>query len=173
MMTFFARLRQSVETVLAAFCVFLMTAMFVLVVVAVAYRELGESLTWYDEVATVLLAWLTYYGAALAALKRAHLGSPEVLRAMPMMFRLPLFVLSEVLVVGFFALLAWMGLRAMLLLAGDTLISLPWVSVQFTQSVIPIGATLFIVGELLSIPQEWHSLQHVPAAGEEMIERLS
>ena len=172
-MTFFARLRQSVETALAAFCVFLMTAMFVLVVVAVAYRELGESLTWYDEVATVLLAWLTYYGAALAALKRAHLGSPEVLRAMPMMFRLPLFVLSEVLVVGFFALLAWMGLRAMLLLAGDTLISLPFVSVQFTQSVIPIGATLFILGELLSIPQEWRSLQHVPVAGEEMIERLS
>jgi len=172
-MTFFARLRQSVETVLAAFCVFLMTAMFVLVVVAVAYRELGESLTWYDEVATVLLAWLTYYGAALAALRRAHLGSPEVLRAMPMMLRLPLFVLSEALVVGFFALLAWMGFQAMLLLAGDTLISLPFVSVQFTQSVIPIGATLFVLCELLSIPQEWRMLQHAPALGEEMIERLS
>jgi TRAP-type C4-dicarboxylate transport system permease small subunit len=172
-MTFLACVRQGVETALAAFCVLLMVAMFVLVVVAVTYRQFGDSLTWYDEVATVLLAWLTYYGSALAALKRAHLGSPEILRAMPMPLRLPLFILSEALVVGFFALLAWMGLQAMLLLAGDTLISLPWVSVQFTQSVMPIGAILFVLAELLSIPQEWQALQHAPPLGQDPIERLS
>jgi TRAP-type C4-dicarboxylate transport system permease small subunit len=172
-MNFLACVRQSVEAALAAFCVFLMTTMFVLVVVAVTYRQFGDSLTWYDEVATVLLAWLTYYGSALAALKRAHLGSPEILRALPMALRLPLFVLSEALVIFFFALLAWTGLQAMLLLAGDALISLPWLPVQFTQSVIPIGATLCVFAELLSIPQEWRTLQRAPALGEEMIERLS
>jgi hypothetical protein len=32
------------------------------------------------------------------------------------------------------------------------LISLPWVPVMFTQSVIPIGAVLFIICEALSLP---------------------
>ncbi len=35
------------------------------------------------------------------------------------------------------------------------LVSLTWVPVQFTQSVIPIGAVLFIVCELLSLPEYW------------------
>ena len=42
------------------------------VVLGVVFRWDGEALSWYDEVASVQLAWLTYYGASLAALKRAH-----------------------------------------------------------------------------------------------------
>ena len=40
----------------------------IIVVVAVVYRKIGHSLVWYDEGASIVLAWLTYYGAALAAL---------------------------------------------------------------------------------------------------------
>ena len=53
---------------------------------------------------------------------------------------------------GFFALLAWTGWRVLQVLAGRPLISLPWVPVQLTQSVIPIGAVLFILAQLLSLP---------------------
>lgn len=161
-------IRGALEFALAVFSVLLITAMFVLVMFAVVYRELGASLTWYDEVATILLAWLTYFGAAYAALKRAHLGSPEVLRALPPKLRLPLFVLSEVLVVSFFLILGWAGLEVVILLAGDTLISLPWVPVQLTQSIIPIGAVLFVVAQLLSIPDEWSYLRHGRAPQEQI-----
>ena len=44
----------------------------------VVFRTLGASLVWYDEVASVLLAWLTFYGSALASVKRAHIGCPEL-----------------------------------------------------------------------------------------------
>jgi TRAP-type C4-dicarboxylate transport system permease small subunit len=151
-------LKRGLEVALAVFCVLLITALFVLVTVAVLYRELGAALTWYDEVATILLAWLTYYGSAYAALKRGHLGSPEILRLMPMHFRVPLFVIGEVLVIGFFLVLGWAGLEVVILLAGDGLISLPWVPVQLTQSVIPVGSALFILAELLSMPDEWENL---------------
>jgi TRAP-type C4-dicarboxylate transport system permease small subunit len=127
--------------------------------VAVVVRELGAALSWYDEVATVFLAWLTYYGAALAALRRGHLGSPEILRLVPMSYRLPLFVIGEGLVIAFFLVLGWAGLEVVILLEGDRLISLPWVPVQLTQSVIPAGAALFILAELLSIPDEWANLR--------------
>jgi cytochrome c biogenesis protein CcdA len=72
--------KRGLEFALAVFSVFLITVLFLLVTVAVAYRELGAALTWYDEVATILLAWLTYFGSAYAArprsfaLRRLHSG---------------------------------------------------------------------------------------------------
>ncbi len=147
--------RRLVETLLGAFCVALIVTLTALVLVAVAYRQLGASLTWYDEVATVLLAWLTYYGAAFAMLKRGHLGSPELLMRLPIAPRRVLFVVSEALVIGFFAVVAWTGAEVVVLLKGDGLISLPWVSVQVTQSVMPLGAAMFILCQLLSVRDEW------------------
>lgn len=133
----------------------LMVTLTVVVVVGVAYRKFGASLSWYDEVASILLAWITYYGAALAALKRSHIGFDDVLLALPLPMRKVAVIAAECLVLLFFGLLAWAGLRVLDVLEGTTLISLTWVPVQLTQSVIPIGAALFIVAELLSLPQYW------------------
>ncbi|MEZ5739780.1 MAG: hypothetical protein R3E68_10205 [Burkholderiaceae bacterium] len=61
-------------------------------------------------------------------------------------------LLAEAVVIAFFILLAWAGMVVLDVLEGDTLVSLTWVPAQFTQSVIPIGAVLFVVCELLSMP---------------------
>ena len=68
-------------------------------------------LVWYDEGASIMLAWLTYYGAALAALKRAHIGFPGLVNAMPPRWRVPAVWFGEVCVIGFFALLSWFGVQ--------------------------------------------------------------
>jgi len=52
----------------------------------------------------------------------------------------------------FFLLMARAGLQVLEVLEGDVLVSLTWVPVQFTQSVIPIGAVLFIICQMLSLP---------------------
>ena len=143
-----------------------MVVLTVVVVVAVIYRKMDASLSWYDEVASILLAWVTYYGAALAALRRKHIGFDAVLFIIPMPMRMWVVAVSEVLVLGFFGLLAWAGWEVLRVLEGDTLVSLTWVPVQFTQSVIPIGAVLFLVCELISLPSYWravaqgHSIEH-------------
>ncbi len=148
----------------------LMVLLTVVVVVAVIYRKAGASLSWYDEVASILLAWITYYGAALAALKRSHIGFDDVLRALPVPARKVAVVVAEILVLFFFALMAWAGWKVLTVLEGMSLISLTWVPVQLTQSVIPIGALLFIVAELLSLPGYWRdvmagrSTEHAPLA---------
>ena len=147
--------RRGLERVLEWICMTLMISLAVAVVLAVVYRKLGHSLVWYDEVAAIMLAWLTYYGAALAALRRAHLGFPGLIAASPTAFRIPALILSEVLVVGFFLILAWYGWEVVLILAGDRLTSLPWVPVWFTQSVIPIGAVLIALAQLLTLPERW------------------
>src|SRR5690606_13854175 len=155
--------------------ILLMVTLTVIVILAVFARKLGSSFVWYDEVASVLLAWVTYYGAALAALKRKHIGFDSLLLAIPMPARMWAVALSEALVIGFFLLLAWAGWEVLQVLEGMRLISLRWVPITLTQSVIPIGAVLFIVCELLSLPEYWRatvagiSFEH--AEIEEEIER--
>lgn len=142
----------AIEFVLEWFLMLLMVALTTIVVIAVVYRKLDASLSWYDEVASVMLAWITYYGGALAVLKRKHIGFDSVLLAIPMPLRLYTALFAEVVFIAFFALLAWAGWQVLLVLEGDTLVSLRWVPVQLTQSVIPIGAVLFILCELLAAP---------------------
>ena len=145
--------RALFERLLETITVFLIISLALVVVLGVIYRWSGASLSWYDEIASVQLAWLTYYGAALAGLKRAHIGVPGLIAVVPPLFRVPLVLLAEAVVIGFFLILAWYGYIVLVVLEGDTLISLPWISTQVTQSVIPISAVLFIIAELLNMPQ--------------------
>jgi len=155
-------LEVTLQTVLFS----LVVSLTAVVVIAVVYRKLGASLAWYDEVASILLAWVTYYGAALAALNRGHIGFDSLLLALPRLWRLAALIFGELCVFGFFGVMAWTGWVVLRVLAGDTLVSLPEVSVQVTQSVIPIGACLFILCEALSLPDYWRRVRdHDPAAG--------
>jgi TRAP-type C4-dicarboxylate transport system permease small subunit len=133
----------------------LMIALASLVVIGVVFRWAGNALDWYDEVASITLAWLTYYGAALGALKRSHIGMPGIVASMPPKYRAPVVALTEVIIIGFFVLLAYYGYQVVLVLEGDALTSLPSVPMQFTQSVIPIGAVLYIIAEITNLPQIW------------------
>ena len=151
----FEKARAFFERLLESITILLLLSLAVVVVLGVVFRWAGDALSWYDEVASVQLAWLTYYGAALAALKRAHIGVPSVVVAVDPAWRVPLVIVAEVTIIGFFLILAWYGYVVLLVLEGDTLISLPEVSTQFTQSVIPIGAVLFVIAEVLNLPQIW------------------
>ena len=130
----------------------LMAALALVVVVGVGFRKFGAALTWYDEVASILLAWLTWYGAALAALHRAHIGVPTLVERFPPPVRRGVVLTAEALVLGFFLVVTWAGVRVLQVLSGSSLISLPWVPTAVAQSVIPIGAVLFILARLLSLP---------------------
>ena len=163
-MSILTALRKAFQNLLEAATILLMLSLAVVVVLGVVYRLFGVSLAWYDEVASIQLAWLTYYGAALAALNRAHIGVPSLLAVLPPRIRLPLTLLGEAVVIGFFLVLAWFGLEVVIILEGDTLISLPAVSTQLTQSVIPIGAVLFVVAELLNLPAILREAARPPAA---------
>ena len=158
-MSALTRIRNVIERVLEIWVMFLITALTVIVVLAVIWRKAGASFVWYDEVGSIMLAWITYYGAALAALKRAHIGFDGILLAMPLRWRFATAVFAEIIVFAFFILLAWTGWQVLQVLQGMNLISLPDVPVQFTQSVIPIGAVLFIVCEALSLPEYWRRLR--------------
>jgi TRAP-type C4-dicarboxylate transport system permease small subunit len=146
-------LRRHYERLLEWVAILLMAALAVEVTVGVAFRYAGHSLIWYDEVATILMAWLTFYASALAVLKHAHMGVPEIVRMLPPGPRVAAAVLAQLCTLGFFVLLAWVGYVVLDVLATDNLVSLPDVPVAYVQSVIPVSALLIILGQLLVFPE--------------------
>ena len=145
--------RRGFERLLEWIVIALMVALAVEVTAGVIFRYSGYSLVWYDEVATILLAWVTFYGAALTALRRAHIGVPELVALLPRKLRIAAAVVAEAASVGFFVLLAWVGYTVLDILSTDMLVSLPEVSVAFTMSVIPVSAVLFVIAQLLAFPE--------------------
>jgi len=159
-------LRKAYERALEWLVIALMTALAVEVTVGVVFRTIGQALVWYDEVAAILLAWLTFYGSALAAAKRGHISCPEVVAMMPPLYRTAITLAVETLVIGFYALIGWIGWRVLEVLETDHLVSLPEVSVMYVQSVIPISAALIILAEVLTFGDalRWARAEHAVGA---------
>ena len=96
---------NSYEKFLKLILFVMMVALAVTVLLGVTFRFGGSALVWYDEVAAVQLAWITYYGSAYASLKGAHISVPSIFKAFPLSLRKIFFVLSKLVVYGFVSLL--------------------------------------------------------------------
>ncbi len=160
------KFKQSYDACLQYVMFVMMIALSVTVVVGVVYRWSGNALVWYDEVASVQLAWLTYYGSAYAALKGAHIGVPSILKSFPIPIRKVFFVVSKIVIYSFFALMTYYGLIVMKLIHGETLTTLEWVPQSLVQSVIPIGSFLFMLSETLRLKEDY---QGVMGQGEQQL----
>lgn len=169
---FMDAVRRHYDRMLEVIAAVMMAAVTLIIVSGFVFRWLGESLVWYDEVAAISLAWLTYYGGALAALRGAHIGFPGLVNAMPANWRVAATFFASAITIFFFALLAYTGIKVVQILQGDTLVSIPEVSLQVTQSVIPITAVLFVIAELLKLPGLLREARRGPLIDHEVKEAL-
>ncbi len=150
MPTDLGRWRGALQRLLESIVLGLVGSLAIVVLLGVGFRKAGMALAWYDELASILLAWLTYYGAALAALNGRHIGFPTLIQGLAPIRQKIAWVVREIIVIGFFVLVAVSGAQVVRALAGTYLVGLPWVPVALSQSVIPIGALLFVIAELLA-----------------------
>ena len=92
---------------------------------------------------------------------------------MPPLPRTAVTVAVQLLVIGFFALIGWLGWQVLEVLQTDFLVSLPQVSVMYVQSVIPISAVLIIIAELLTFgdAMAWARAGHATGATAESAAR--
>lgn len=152
----------------------LITLAGVVISAVIARYVFNSSFRWYDEVASVMLAWITYYGAALAALQRRHLGFSGFLLSLDIRRRAVLFVIAESVVYAVFITMAWASWHVLGVMAGDSLVSLEWVPLQFTQSVVPIGCVLFVIAQFVSTPDAWMRMKAGrDAEAEEIAEEIA
>ena len=138
-----------IETV----CLALLVAQALSVIYSTTMRYLGSSPSWYDEIASVLLAWLTYFGATYALFLRQHMSFGGIVAALPKRAAVALALVSELLVIGFFTIVAWYGNAVLAVAKWDSLLSIRWMTLDVVQSVIPISAVLMIIGTLLTMPR--------------------
>jgi TRAP-type C4-dicarboxylate transport system permease small subunit len=127
-----------------------MISLSITVLLGVCFRWAGHSLVWYDEIAGIQLAWITYFGSAYASLKGLHIGMPTLIKVFSKDIRKILFVLSKIIIFLFFLVLTYYGTKVIIVLRGDTLVTLDWIPQSFVQSVIPVSSLLIIISEFLS-----------------------
>jgi TRAP-type C4-dicarboxylate transport system permease small subunit len=123
------------------------------VLLGVGFRYSGASLIWYDEVSSVLLAWITFVGAALATLRNAHLGFGGLLFGLPPAGRLSLFWVTEALFLAICAIILWAGWAILDIFGRETMTTLRFVPRSVVQGVLPVAAGLMLAGRLLTLPQ--------------------
>ncbi|MDU8924897.1 TRAP transporter small permease [Pasteurellaceae bacterium LIM206] len=149
----------------------ILSVLALIIIISIFSRFIGVSLYWYDEVSAVLLAWLTFYGAALCALNRSHMGFGNIIAAMPLHLKKITFIFNEVIIIGFFAILAWAGFYVLSIFGEETLTSLEFIPLSVSQSALPIGFVLFIIAEILSMPKAFKALLEGKTQDDEEIEQ--
>jgi TRAP-type C4-dicarboxylate transport system permease small subunit len=133
----------------------LLLALAAVILAGVAYRYSGASLIWYDELASLLLAWLTFVGAALAALRNAHLNFSALMLALPPGPRMAVFVVVEAIFVAAFAIVAWAGWSLLAFFGDETLTTLRFFPRAVAQGMLPVCAAITILARLLTLPDRW------------------
>jgi TRAP-type C4-dicarboxylate transport system permease small subunit len=141
------RLLNRLVKILEWWAVLLLILMVAVVSLGVFFRYfLNASLVWYDEFASYLLVWLTFYGAIVASYHRRHIGFEVVVdRLQPRTRRIVDFI-SESFVLCFEGVLFYYGWLLTRKMGDETAVSLAWVKMSWIYSVLPIaGGLMFLI----------------------------
>jgi TRAP-type transport system small permease protein len=126
--------------------IFLLAALTTLVCAGVFFRYvLNASLVWYDEFASYMLVWLTFYGSVVAQYQGRHINFELLVDKLKPAARRVADVVAELAVVGFQFVLFWYGWILTERMGDETAISLPWVKVTWINSVLPITGAIMLV----------------------------
>jgi len=166
------QLRRIYDKILEIIAVILIVAVTSIVTAGFVYRWAGASLVWYDEIASISLAWLTYFGSALAAMRGAHLGFPGLVNSFPSKLRVAATLFSSGVTIFFFVLMAWVGTRLLPIISDMGLVSIPEVSQAIVMSAIPVASAMFVLAELLRLPGLLEEARRGPLIDHELKEAL-
>lgn len=141
-----AKLLARLVALIEWWAVCLLVAMVVIVCWAVFTRYvLNSSLVWYDEFASYLLVWLTFYGSVVAQYHGRHINFELVVDKLAPAARRVVDIVAELAVLGFQFVLCYYGWILTERMGDETAISLPWIKVSWIQSVLPITGGIMLV----------------------------
>jgi len=125
---------------------FLLALMVLVVALGVFFRyALGAALVWYDEFASYLLVWLTFYGCVVASYRRRHIGLEVLVEKLPQGLRRGVELIAEVCIFGFQVVLGYFGWILTQKIGDETAVSLAWVKMSWVYSVLPISGVLMLL----------------------------
>lgn len=130
----------------------LLVSMVLVVTLGVFYRYvLNASLIWYDEFASYLLVWLTFYGAVVAAHYRRHIAFETLVERLSPGARRAAAIAAEVCMIAFQGILLYYGWVLMQAIGAETAVSLESVRMRWIYSVLPISGGLMLLISLVDL----------------------
>ncbi len=140
------RLLRRFVQLLEWWAVVLLILMVAVVSLGVFFRYVLESaLVWYDEFASYLLVWLTFYGAVVASYRQRHIGFEVVVDRFERGTRKIVDIVGECFVLGFQFVLFYFGWQLTEKMGDETAVSLVWVKMSWVYSVLPITGGLMLL----------------------------
>jgi len=141
-----------VVTVVEWWAMALLVAMVALVTLGVFFRYvLDASLTWYDEFASYLLVWLSFYGAVAAAYRGRHIAFDTLAERSGPAARRLFAVAREVGCLAFQAVLVVYGVVLVRAVEHETAVSIEWVRMGWVYSALPVSGALMLLVSLVRL----------------------
>jgi TRAP-type C4-dicarboxylate transport system permease small subunit len=141
----------------------LLMGLVVVVCLGVFFRYvLNASLVWYDEFASYLLVWLTFFGSIVAVYHHRHIGFELMVDGLAPRTRQAVDLVAELAVLGFQFVLFYYGWILTQRMGDETTISLPWVKVSWVTSVLPVTGGFML---LISLARLVDIVSRRPHAG--------
>ena len=107
----------------------------------------NRSSGWYDEFVGYLLVWLTFFGAAMAQQRGAHIGIGNVLDHLPERGRQGIRIVNHVLLLGIHGVMLVYGTQLAVRFFDERAITLP-IPMGWVYLVLPLSAAIVIAIEL-------------------------
>jgi TRAP-type C4-dicarboxylate transport system permease small subunit len=124
-------------------------SMTVLVFLSVVLRYvLNNPVTWSEELASLLFAWLTFVGAYVGFRSRSHIAIDTVVVFLPKTLRHGIAGVVDAVVLGILGLFMWQGVRLCLTTWGLEFPALE-ISRGYLYLSLPVGAALMAVAIVL------------------------
>lgn len=134
--------------------VILLVLMVTVVSLGVFFRYVLEAaLVWYDEFASYLLVWLTFYGAVVASYRQRHISFELVVDRFEGGARKTIDIVSECCVLSFQFVLFYYGWQLTQKMGDETAISLVWIKMSWVYSVLPITGGLMLLISLARLAE--------------------
>lgn len=155
------------DRLMAAAAALLIAATAVVTCVAVFFRSVvGASLPWPEEVTGNLLVWTSFVGAYLASRGRGHIAFDLFVEKLPGRLRKAILTVNDVLLVGFFGLLLWLAWKAISVVGGTSLETLP-IAKGWFMAAIPFCAGALILAVVVRAVERWRSGDETPGLDDE------
>jgi TRAP-type C4-dicarboxylate transport system permease small subunit len=137
------KMTERIVKLLSTFCMITIAGLTIIVFIQVATRFLNISVPWTEELARLLLIWLTFIGSSLAFQQKMHLSVNYFVNLATKNLRTMIGLLIQGLMIIFFSILVVYGFKLTMGSMGSTSSTLQWPMGLF-YSVIPLSSIISI-----------------------------
>ncbi|WP_269051099.1 TRAP transporter small permease [Sporosarcina sp. G11-34] len=152
------KLTNSIVKLLSIFCVIVITGLTLIVFIQVFSRFIKYSIPGTEELARLLIVWLTFLGSSLAIYEKMHLGVRYFVGLVSINKQKKIDFFIHILMILFFSVLVFYGFKLTMSTVATTSPALQ-ISMAIFYGVIPISSLFSIYFIIVNMINPSHSRQ--------------